>query len=457
MNLILDTDSYKLSHFAGYPADAEIVYSYAESRGGRYDELVFLGLQAFLMKYLSVPITQDNIEEAELFAKMHGEPFNREGWEHILNVHDGYLPLLIKAVPEGTVIPPHHIMASVENTDPKLPWLTSYIETALIRMWYPITVASRIHKMKKRIKPYYDRTSDEGFMGFSILDFSSRGVSSFESSQIGGLGHLASFSGSDNIPAVLFARKYYGAEMAALSVPATEHSIMTAFGQDNELESFKYLIEHMMPYGGILSVVSDTWNVYEAARKWASLAGHVRAKKGTLVVRPDSGDFREVLPTVLRILHQGFGYTTNKKGFHVLNDVKVLQGDGITEDTAHIPFEIAEDMGISADSIMTGSGGGLMSHDIDRDTSKFAFKASHVIRNGVGMDIAKNPITDPGKRSKMGRLALVGEDFDHYETVNIADSIMHEMFDILEPVYLNGKIVRYQTLDDIRQRLEASL
>ena len=450
-NLILNTDSYKLSHFQGYPKGAEYVYSYAESRGGKYDATTFLGLQAFIKRYLLTPISKEDIDEAEEFALAHGEPFNHEGWERILYKHDGYLPLRIRAVKEGCTIPVKNILASVENTDPKLPWLTSYIETALMRIWYPITVATRIGQMKAKIKPFYDSTSDTGDMSFSILDFSSRGVTSYEASEIGGLAHLLHFIGSDNIPAVLYARDYYDAPMAAFSVPATEHSIMCSLSdEDGELEAFEYLIDNMMPENGILSVVSDTYNVFAAASKWAPLVNKIRAKNGTLVFRPDSGDMEEVLFKVIPILLDVFGYEINSKGYKVLRNVKVLQGDGIDEDSVVIPFAVAARLGVSADSIMTGSGGGLMQKDIDRDTCKFAFKASHVTIDGVGMGIAKSPITDPGKKSKRGRLALIKTEHG-YETIPVLGREPHSA-DQLRDVYLNGKLLVDEDFDVIRNR-----
>lgn len=463
MNFILDTDSYKLSHFLGYPADATHMYSYAESRGGKYPATVFFGLQKFLRELAAVRITYDDICEAKEFANMHGVPFNKEGWMRIHVDHDGRIPVRIKAVAEGTVVPTRNVLVTVENTDPTMPWLTSYIETALLRaVWYPTTVATRIHRMKQRIKPYYDSSSDTADMGFGILDFSARGVSSRETAEVGGLAHLISFVGSDNIPAVLAARKYYDEPMAAFSVAATEHSIMTAYGHDHELESFEYLIENMMPQNGILSVVSDTWNVFEAAEKWVSLAERVRNKNGTLVVRPDSGLMQQVLPRLFDTL-RGFGVVRNSKGYDVLQNVKVLQGDGIDEETVTVPFDVATTWsGISADSVMTGSGGGLMQANIDRDTLKFAFKASNVTRAGVDYPISKDPITDPGKRSKMGRLKLV--EYGEEDGVNSFTTLLDDGSkfyqahqDSLRTVYENGELFNVEDFNTIRARLASYL
>lgn len=457
MNFILDTDSYKLSHYLGYPADAQHIYSYAESRGGKYKSTVFAGSQRFVKDLADTRITMDDINEAQEFAEAHGEPFNRDGWLLIYHMYDGRIPVHIKAVPEGTVMPTHNVLMTVENTDPTMPWLTSYIESALLRsIWYPTTVATRIHEMKKKIKPYFKRTSESGDTGFALLDFSLRGTTSREAAEIGGMGHLMSFIGSDNIPAVLAARKYYDEPMAAFSVRATEHSVMTGFGKENELASFEYLIENMMPENGILSVVCDTWDVYRAAHMWSSLAERVRNKNGTLVFRPDSGRMEQVLPQILNTLRYGFGETRNSKGFNVLNNVKVLWGDGINEDTVIKPFEIAEYTGISADSIMTGSGGGIMQNEIDRDTLRFAFKASNLMTAKGDFPIAKDPITDTGKRSKAGRLLLRLKDGE-YSTINkpAADIGTGRIIeDQMQTIYLNGDTMNMETLSKIRARLE---
>ena len=250
--------------------------------------------------------------------------------------------------------------------------------------------------------------------------------------------------------------------MAAFSVAATEHSVMCSYGEENEELSFKYLIANMMPENGILSVVSDTWNIYRAIDYWGKLAEEVRAKNATLVIRPDSGDMEEVLRKILPKITEYFGYDINTKGYKVLRNVKVLQGDGINESNVHVPFAIAEEFGISADSIMTGSGGGLMQTNIDRDTCKFAFKASNLtLSDGTEVGIAKNPITDPGKRSKKGRMMLkhtpywVNTDYFTYTTDD--HPAKYEMYleteDTLRIVYVNGHVEGIESLSQIRERL----
>jgi nicotinamide phosphoribosyltransferase len=459
MNFILDTDSYKLSHFLGYPADAEQIYSYAESRGGQYPATVFFGLQKFVRELAQVRVTMDDVYEAAAFAKAHGTPFNEAGWTRIVDYWSGRIPVIIKAAPEGSLIPTHNVLVTVENLDYTMPWLTSYIETALLRAtWYPTTVATRIFGMKQRIKPFYDTTSDTGDMGFSVLDFSARGCSSRETAEIGGMAHLLSFMGSDNIPAVLAARKFYDEPMAAFSVAATEHSVTTSYGRDGEDASIDNLIENMMPQNGILSMVADTWNVYEFIKKIAARQDKIANKGGTVVIRPDSGKMRDVLPHVFTSVRDLFWANTNSKGFRVPKYVKILQGDGINENTVTQPFQIGKEHGISSDAIMTGSGGGLMQANIDRDTCRFAFKASNVIRAGIDYAISKDPITDPGKRSKAGRMKLIAQpDPFSFITMTDSDKLYHITHDELRVVYNQGVLYNEEDLATIRKRLDTYL
>ena len=448
-NLILNTDSYKMSHFLGYPQGITEMYSYLESRGGRYDKIPFVGLQPIL-ETLEQGVTIEDVEKANDFAQKHGVPFNYDGWMSIVYHLKGKLPVEIRALPEGTIARPGIPMLTIRNTHPDFAWLTSYLETMLLRIWYPMTVAARIRSMKENIRPYYLETTDSGEVSpFAILDFSSRGVSCSGQSEIGGMAYLMLFQGSDNVPAVDFVNKTYGVEMSGFSVPATEHSIMCSFGQENEYQSFEYLIDNMAQDNGILSVVSDTWNIFGAVAKWGLLKNKLEKRNITLVIRPDSGEIDEVLPEVLKLVDRHFDHEVNNKGYKVFKNVKVLWGDGIDEYTGHLPFEIAQEMGISADSIMTGSGGGLMQKDIDRDTCKFAIKGSNVIVNGESRPISKAPITDKGKRSKAGKFSV-----ERCKSGSLIYNVGESENDLLEPVFKDGEILRFNSLESIRERIE---
>lgn len=231
-SIILNSDSYKFSQYNQYPPGTEYVYSYIESRGGSWNDTVFFGLQAFIKEYLSEPITQRDIDFASELITAHGEPFNRAGWEYILNTHGGRLPVTIRAVPEGTIVPIKNVLATIENTDPKCFWLTSFLETALLRaIWYPTTVATNSYESKKIILQALEKTGDPSTIDFKLHDFGARGVSSMESAAIGGAAHLVNFLGTDTISGILFAREYYNAGIAGFSIPASEHSVACSYGK----------------------------------------------------------------------------------------------------------------------------------------------------------------------------------------------------------------------------------
>jgi nicotinamide phosphoribosyltransferase len=407
-NLLLNTDSYKVSMFKQYPAGTSGVYSYIESRGGRYDSTVFFGLQAFIKEYLLEPITQADIDVAAEILEAHGEPFNREGWEYILSEHQGWLPLVIRAVPEGTVVPVKNVLVTVENTDPKCFWLTTYLETALLRaVWYPTTVATQSKVIKNIIKDFLERTGDPTLIDFKLHDFGARGVSSLESAGVGGAAHLVNFMGTDTITGLLYAREYYNAGIAGFSIPAAEHSTITSWGRDNEVDAYRNMLKQFGREGSILAVVSDSYDVFNAASKlWGeALKEEVIASGATVVIRPDSGDPVDVNRQLIEILGQKFGYTTNAKGFKVLNNVRLIQGDGVNELTIRSILGAFMAMGWSADNIAFGMGGALL-QALDRDTQKFAMKCSSVKVNGEWIDVQKDPITDAGKKSKAGRVNL---------------------------------------------------
>lgn len=443
-NIILNTDSYKYSHWLQYPKGTEIVHSYIESRGGKWDRTVFFGLQMFIKEYLEQPITAEMIDEAEEIVLAHGLPFNREGWEYILDKHGGYLPIRISAVPEGTVVPVKNVLATVENTDPKCFWLTSFIETAILRaIWYPTTVATLSWSCRNVIREAFLETSNEedvnAQLPFKLHDFGARGVSSQESAAIGGLAHLVNFMGSDTISAVVAARRYYSAPMAAFSIPAAEHSTMTSWGRDGESDAYRNMLEQFAKPGALLAVVSDSYDLFNAVDNiWGEELRPIIVDSGAMVVvRPDSGDPTTIPVETIERLGRKFGYTVNEKGFKVLNHVRVIQGDGINPDSLKIILENLVKAGWAVDNLAFGMGGGLL-QQVDRDTQKFAMKASAIRINGVWKDVYKDPITDRGKTSKRGRLGLVRKD-GVLETVRLEGQIYFA--NLLRTVYENGAVV----------------
>lgn len=449
-NMILNTDSYKLSHFAQYPEGTTHVSSYIESRGGAYDFTLFFGLQMFLDN-LRAPTVAEVMEAYEI-ASAHGVPFNLQGWLDLANL--GFLPLHIQAVKEGTVLPTHNVLVQVVNTDPKFAWLTSFIETAMLRaIWYPTTVATRSKFIKNIIATHLSETSDNPeAINFMLHDFGGRGVSSEESAGIGGAAHLVNFMGTDTMSALVYARKYYGASMAAFSVPAAEHSTITSWGRDKEALAVGNMIDKFAKPGSIVSVVGDSYDIYNFTSKIVGthFKDVIEQSGARFVVRPDSGDPTKVPVEIVEILAEKFGTTTNSKGYKVLpNCVRVLQGDGINEQSIDAILTSLNKRGFSAENMVFGMGGELLQTP-NRDTLKFAMKASAVkstsIEGGMWRDVFKDPVTDSGKKSKRGRLGLVKRE-GVYMTVPEVEA---NGSNLLETVFLNGEVKRLQKFEDIR-------
>lgn len=443
-NIILNSDSYKYSMFNQYPKGTEIVYSYIESRGGKWDSTLFFGLQAFIKEYLLDPITKDDIDFAEDIIKNHGEPFYREGWEYILDKYNGFLPVVIKAVPEGTIVPVKNVLVTIENTDPKCFWLTTFLETALLRaVWYPTTVATNSYESKKIILKWLEKNGNPSDIDFRLHDFGARGVSSLESSGIGGAAHLVNFMGTDNIAGLCFARSYYNGGIAGFSVPAMEHSTVTSWGRDNEVDSYRNMIRNNP--NGTVSIVSDSYDIYKACHMYgAVLKQDIIDNNVQLVVRPDSGIPNVIVTGCLEILDSYFGHTVNSKGYKVINNVRVLQGDGINGKMIDLILETADFYGYSSDNILFGQGGALL-QQIDRDTQKFAMKCSAIRVNGEWRHVFKDPITDPNKSSKKGRVTLYKENGRYYSGVEDWPT------PVLETVFENGKLIKEYTFEEVRK------
>lgn len=452
-NLLLNCDSYKVGMDQMYPPGTEYVYSYIESRGGRYDRTLFFGLQMYLKEYLSKPITRAQIDEAEEFWTMHGEPFNRDNWDYILDTHNGYLPVSIRAVNEGMVIPTHNVLVTIVNTDPKCYWLPTFLETSLIRaVWYPTSVATVSWHCKQIIKKYLEMTADdpESKINFALHCFGARACSSFESSMIGGCAHLVNFMGTDTASGIMGARKYYGEKMAGFSVIASEHSCMTSWGKDNEIDAFRNMLTKFAKPGAIVACVSDSYDIYHAARElWGTqLKDEIINSGVTLVVRPDSGNPTVVPVDLIEIFSEKFGFTTNSKGYKVLPPcIRVIQGDGIDGISISLIHDALNKRGFSTENLPLGMGNGGL-NDVTRDTQKFAMKCSAVRVNGVWRDVFKDPITDPGKTSKKGRLALTREN-GKYETVALEGNSWRNL---MNETYRNGELLVDHKFQDIRDR-----
>mmetsp|Transcript_21898 Transcript_21898/g.38752 ORF Transcript_21898/g.38752 Transcript_21898/m.38752 type:complete len:547 (+) Transcript_21898:125-1765(+) len=502
-NLVLATDSYKFSHWKQYPPGTEYVYSYFESRGSDregWDGVVFFGLQYFLKRYLlGQVVTRAKIDEAE---KLMGEHFQgdglfyKEGWEHILEKHGGKLPISIKAVPEGMVVPTKAVLFTMVNTDPKCFWLTNFLETLLVQVWYPMTVCTNSRYQKLSIHKALEATGNEvwGIPGgsvFKLHDFGFRGASSVESAAIGGAGHLVNFIGTDTVAALLCTKRYYrSAKASGFSIPASEHSTITSWGVKGEEAAFKNMLEQYPT--GIVACVSDSFDVFKACEEfWGGslkemIKGRISGDKwGRLVVRPDSGDPTETCLKILQILTEQFkeDVTTTKTGHKLLPPyIRVIQGDGVDwESIPKILSRLAE-AGFAADNMVFGSGGALL-QKVNRDTFKCAFKCAEITINGKASDVFKDPITDKGKASKKGRLTLQkasettgfaetdkyqpragesgipgGTGFLHYSSdgqfVTVSSGKGDPAKDILVEVFKDGQLLKDWTFDEIRKRAD---
>ena len=457
-NFILNTDSYKTSHWVQYPPNTEYVSSYIEARGtisNAFEHVLFFGLQAFLKEYLCKPISQADIDEAKTLLTAHGVPFNEAGWQHLLEKHNGYLPLRIQAVPEGRVLPTGQVLCQVVNTDPEFFWLTSYVETTLLRaIWYPTIVASLSYYCKQIIKQGLEKSADNlDSLPFKLHDFGARGVSSLESAALGGLAHLVNFSGTDTLSAIVGASRWYGMreDMPAFSIPAAEHSTMTAWGREHEADAYANMLTQFGEKGKVMAVVSDSYDLWNAIDNiWGGkLKEQVEKMGGTLVIRPDSGDPIKVVREALQRLAVKFGTTTNRKRYKVLPDcVRLIQGDGINPTSIANIIEAVTEAGFSTENITFGMGGGLL-QQVNRDTLDFAMKTSAAEVGGEWRDVYKDPITSVAKRSKKGRLALVknGNGF-----TTIREDELEQQQNLLQDVFLDGKILVEQNLTQIRER-----
>lgn len=458
-NIILLTDSYKYSHLHQYPEGTEYVSSYIESRGGEKTSM-FFGAQALIKEYmLGEVVTTAMIDEAEAIITAHGEPFYREPWDIIVEEFNGRLPIEIEAVAEGTVLPTSNVQMQITNTDPRFYWLPSFLETLMLRgVWYPSTVATKSRKLKAVIARALNLTSDVPLadqLGFKLHDFGARGASSGETAKLGGMAHLVNFMGTDTVEGLMGARRYYGADIAGFSIPASEHSTITSWGKENEAEAFENMIDLFGGEGKIYACVSDSYNIYNAVKLWGKLKDKIITKGGTLIVRPDSGDPMIVPVEVVELLMEEFGYTTNSKGFRVLPPyVRVIQGDGINEDSLPELINNLVQKGLSIENIAFGMGGGLL-QAWDRDTLKYAMKASAIkTAGGDWVDVYKDPVHG-GKTSKRGRLGLVnqcGLGSCGYRT--IPEEFANEKGNLLRTIFRNGELLIEDSFDEIRQRAE---
>lgn len=461
-NFVLLADAYKYAHHKLYYPGTSYIYSYLESRGGMFDKTVFFGLQYFLKEYLEgVAFTKQDLEEADVFLKQvfgRDDVFDKAKFQYILDKYDGRLPVKIKAVKEGAVVPTGNVLMTIENTDPACYWLTNFLETLLMQVWYPCTVATLSYHIKKMITDIYTETATEGAeagIDFVLNDFGFRGVSSVESAKLGGAAHLLNFRGSDNLAGSQMAINYYNArQVYGLSIPATEHSICTLLGREGELEIFKHVLRTFPT--GTVACVSDSYNIFRACEDYwgEELKDLIMKREGTLVIRPDSGDPVKTLLAIFNILFNKFGFSTNAKGYKVLpKQIRVIQGDGVNFEAIGQIYAALKAYGISAENLVLGMGGALL-QKVDRDTQKFALKCSSAVINGIRVKVEKSPvemnakgdICESFKRSKAGELKLI-KTGDGYQTVKTDQYIT--LADELETVFEDGRLLQNFSFEEV--------
>jgi len=459
-NPMYQTDSYKLSHWLQYPPGMTFMQSHLVSRGGLFDKTLFFGLQGILHD-LATPFTEADIKEAEEDFAEHGVPFNAEGFRGILKDYGGYFPVHIKAVREGSMVPFKNALLTCSSTDPKYAWVGSHIETKIMRVWAPITVATLSWHCVKVILDALRQSADdpENEIWYKLHDFGARGVSSGESAAILGCAHLVNSKGTDTLEAYRYAKHVYGTRGAGHSIPAAEHSSITSWGREHEVDAYRNMLKQFAKPGSILAVVSDSWDLYNACEKlWGDLLRQEVIDSGaTLVIRPDSGEPVEVVVKTLEILANRFGTKTNSKGYKVLNHVRVIQGDGINYHSIKDICNAVMKAGFSLTNVAFGMGGALL-QQVNRDTQEFAYKCNGVEVNGEFRRVFKDPATTNGKLNKKsfsGFIDTVAKEDGSYETLTF-DKPTTRWDSALEDVYENGKVLREQTLTEIRE-LAASI
>lgn len=453
INPLLSTDSYKLSHWWQYPPDARHIYSYLSSRGGFWHDTLFFGLQYTLKAYLVGKVfTKEDVDEARMFAHAHfgtDEVFNYVGWTRLLEKHGGKLPLRIRAVPEGMVIPVKNVLMTIENTDPEFPWLTNWAETILLRgTWYPITVGTLSWHIKQEIGKDLVRTGDPSLLSFKLHDFGARGVSSQESAAIGGASHLVNFQGTDTMEAVLLLQQYYNEpKMPGFAVSAMEHSTVTSWGEEHEVDSYRNMLQKSPT--ALTACVVDSYDTHNAVANifGKQLREEVLRRPGTVVLRPDSGDPVVVLEDIFNDVAEKFGFETNNKGWRVLpQQIRVIQGDGVNYQNILRINSALTRAGWSMDNWGYGMGGALLQQQ-NRDTMRFAIKCSAIDRAGTWHNVNKNPKADLSKVSMGGRFCTV----DCGSGIHTIESTEEQCYgNLLHTVFLDGELKRDFTLEEIR-------
>ncbi|ORZ35847.1 nicotinate phosphoribosyltransferase family-domain-containing protein [Catenaria anguillulae PL171] len=470
------TDSYKLAHFAMYPPETDEMVAYGEFRHAfnkcpTDHRVVFYGMRYLIETYINKQWTAADLALTERFLATHNAgftpyPFPIELFRDMIAHNDGYFPVTIEALPEGSVVYPHVPVYQITASG-KWARLVTYLETLLTMVWYPTSVATLSRRSKHAIAQSFVRTVDgcdphtgaHPLLNSRLHDFGFRGCTSVEQAVIGGSAHLLNFEGSDTVAACYYAQFHcnHGAPVAS-SIPATEHSVMTSWPSEraalaNALDKFG---------AGVVACVMDSYDYVLALEKVLPAVKAVKlAKGGFLVLRPDSGDPVETVVQALRAADKVFGSQVNAKGFKVPNGCGVIQGDGINDETLVAILKAVEKEGYSSQAVAFGMGGGLL-QKVNRDTMSFATKLSYLrMQDGVERDVMKVPKTDSGKTSLPGKLAVVYENelpmvypLNHPTVAKLGGSKLQVVYDGTNPA-TRGKPFHWDSFTQVRERVEA--
>lgn len=520
LNPAFHTDSYKVSHKAMEVDQTQLIYSNFTPRTSKYFEamypqfdkqVVFFGLQYFILKELvhnwqEYFFKRDHDEVMaqieEIFLPYIG--MSGDKLKHFSDLHKlGYLPLHVKALDEGTLVPVGMPVLTVQNTHPDHSWLTNYIESVLsAEMWKPITIATAAREFAKIRNKFYDLTvSDHTFKGFAIHDFSYRGHSSHESASICGAAALLYSEGTDNVPGLVLARAIYGATaQVAFSVAASEHSVTTlginffatqVLAAPELIELAKQLKEKLKEIGaedeydqalgelvtihrlitkvyptGILSYVADSYDFWRVLTILLPLLKpYIMARtEGKLVIRPDSGDPVKMVigddsadqdspewKGAVEVLADVFGSTTNAKGFKELApQIGLIYGDGITMNRAIGIYEGLAAKGYAVNNVVLGVGSYSFAGGT-RDSLGMAIKATAATVDDNYIALFKDPKTDDGTKKSAKGFITINRDENGKLVMKDQVEYMQENTGLLGSVFINGQTPYLQTFDEIRQ------
>ena len=484
MNPLLYTDGYKVDHKRQYPDGTSLVYSNWTPRKSRIKgihKVVFFGLQYFIKKYMVEDFQRNFFDQPKAaICRQYMRRINnylganQVGVKHIESLHDlGYIPLIIKALPEGVAVSIKVPMFTMYNTVPQFFWLTNYFETLLsTTVWLPCNSATLARQYRLILDHYAAETAtNTDFVDFQGHDFSMRGMAGLEAAMMSAAGHLLSFKGTDTIPAIDFLEQYYGAdsdkELVGASVAATEHSVMCMGTDAGEQATFERLITEVYPRG-IVSIVSDTWDLWKVLTEYLpNLKEKILARDGKVVIRPDSGDPVAIIcgdknatheaaqKGVIELLWDTFGGLVNEKGYKELApQIGAIYGDSITIERATQICKRLKDKGFASTNVVLGIGSFTYQYNT-RDTFGFAMKATYGEVKGEGRAIFKDPITDDGtKKSAKGLVKIIQEN-DDYQLIDQVNW-EEEKSGHLKQVYCNGKLLIDQSLAEIRERIKSA-